>query len=264
MRHQKWVALAAGMFSGAAAADVVISNHPGNDIIQSGLLQAGRIKAMGFTMPAAAREYALDDIVVRLNCTTTGVVPLIRIFDDVGGFPTNELVTLDVPPVTQTGILDYPCTPPGTFLLLPGRTYWLVVYNVGTTNMDWMANNPGITPTGVATHAGTYFSASAGPNPPFGRSTILTTYFVNASLARCAPDLTGSSDPNDPTYGQPDGILDAADFFYFLDQFAAGNLAAADLSGSTDPNDPGYGNPDGVLDAADFFFYLDAFAEGCR
>jgi hypothetical protein len=80
---------------------------------------------------------------------------------------------------------------------------------------------------------------------------------------QCPADLTGSSDPNDPTYGQPDGILDAADFFYFLDQFAAGNLAAADLSGSTDPNDPGYGNPDGVLDAADFFFYLDLFVAGC-
>ncbi len=79
----------------------------------------------------------------------------------------------------------------------------------------------------------------------------------------CAPDLSGSSDPNDPAYGMPDGLVDASDFFYFLDQFAAGNLAVADLSGSTDPNDPGYGVPDGTIDASDFFYYLDIFVAGC-
>ncbi len=80
---------------------------------------------------------------------------------------------------------------------------------------------------------------------------------------QCPADLTGASDPNDPAYGVPDGTLDAADFFYYLDQFVAGNLAVADLTGSSDPNDPAYGIPDGTLDAADFFFYLDAFVEGC-
>ncbi len=79
----------------------------------------------------------------------------------------------------------------------------------------------------------------------------------------CAPDLSGSSDPNDPAYGVPDGNLDAADFFYYLDQFSAGNLPVADLSGSTDPNDPAYGVPDGTLDASDFFYYLDLFVAGC-
>ncbi|MCC6283767.1 MAG: hypothetical protein IT439_00485 [Phycisphaerales bacterium] len=79
----------------------------------------------------------------------------------------------------------------------------------------------------------------------------------------CPADLTGASDPNDPSYGDPDGSVDAADFFYFLDQFALGNLGAADLTGSSDPNDPGYGAPDGVIDAADFFYYLDLFVQGC-
>ncbi|MCC6285696.1 MAG: matrixin family metalloprotease, partial [Phycisphaerales bacterium] len=60
----------------------------------------------------------------------------------------------------------------------------------------------------------------------------------------CPADLSGSADPNDPAYGVPDGLVDASDFFYFLDQFAAGNLAVADLSGSADPNDPAYGIPD--------------------
>ncbi|MCC6285864.1 MAG: proprotein convertase P-domain-containing protein, partial [Phycisphaerales bacterium] len=79
----------------------------------------------------------------------------------------------------------------------------------------------------------------------------------------CPADVTGASDPNDPTYGVPDGAVDAADFFYYLDQFVAQNFAEADLTGSSDPNDPTYGVPDGAIDAADFFYYLDLFVEGC-
>lgn len=79
----------------------------------------------------------------------------------------------------------------------------------------------------------------------------------------CNPDLSGSSDPNDPAYGMPDGNVDSADFFYFLDQFVAGNNEVADLTGSSDPNDPTYGTPDGSIDAADFFYFLDQFVAGC-
>ncbi len=45
-----------------------------------------------------------------------------------------------------------------------------------------------------------------------------TSYMLTGDL--CAADLTTSSDPNDPAYGVPDGMVDASDFFYFLDQFA--------------------------------------------
>ncbi len=86
---------------------------------------------------------------------------------------------------------------------------------------------------------------------------------VDAPEVSCIPDLTGSSDPNDPSYGVPDGNIDASDFFFFLDAFAAGDLSVADLTGSSDPNSPQYGVPDGNLDASDFFFYLDAFVAGC-
>ncbi|MCC6285681.1 MAG: hypothetical protein IT439_10365 [Phycisphaerales bacterium] len=79
----------------------------------------------------------------------------------------------------------------------------------------------------------------------------------------CPADLTGSSDPNDPAYGVPDGMVDASDFFYYLDQFVALNLAVADLTGSSDPNDPTYGQPDGDADADDFFYYLDQFVTPC-
>ncbi len=35
-------------------------------------------------------------------------------------------------------------------------------------------------------------------------------------------DLTTTSDPNSDDYGAADGILDASDFFFYLDLFAAG------------------------------------------
>jgi hypothetical protein len=76
----------------------------------------------------------------------------------------------------------------------------------------------------------------------------------------CPADLTGSSDPNDPSYGVPDGDADADDFFFYLDLFVANN---GDLTGSSDPNDPSYGVPDGDSDADDFFFYLDLFVGPC-
>lgn len=83
------------------------------------------------------------------------------------------------------------------------------------------------------------------------------------AISPCRADVSGSSDPNDAAYGEPDAAVDAADFFYFLDQFTISNLAAADLTGTSDPNDPAYGVPDGVIDAADFFCFLDLFVQGC-
>lgn len=79
----------------------------------------------------------------------------------------------------------------------------------------------------------------------------------------CPADLTGTSDPNSPSYGEPDGVLDSSDFFYFLDQFAAANLDVADMSGSSSPGSGMYGVPDGVLDGSDFFYFLDLFDSGC-
>lgn len=81
--------------------------------------------------------------------------------------------------------------------------------------------------------------------------------------ASCPGDFTGASDPNDPTYGEPDGDIDGDDFFFFLEAFAAGELATCDLTGSSDPNDPSFGEPDGDCDADDFFRFLEFIAEGC-
>jgi len=71
------------------------------------------------------------------------------------------------------------------------------------------------------------------------------------STAPCPADLTGPGGG-----GEPDGVIDASDFFFYLGLFAAGE-SGADIAG------PGGGGPDGVIDATDFFAYLTLFSNGC-
>ncbi|MFG0284730.1 MAG: choice-of-anchor R domain-containing protein [Phycisphaerales bacterium JB039] len=168
------------LVAGTASADELISNLPGNDGSQSASLQTGRIKAMGFTMPAGL-DYFLDSADLRLNITGLGVDPLIRIFDDVGGLPTNELVELVDPPIGATGIETYSFTTPGPFVLEAGKTYWVVAYNIGADSIDWKASSPSQTPTGLATHAGSLFSTTTGPLPPTGTSSILCSYAIQGT-----------------------------------------------------------------------------------
>jgi len=61
----------------------------------------------------------------------------------------------------------------------------------------------------------------------------------------------------------PNGVLNNDDFFYYLSQFASGNLAVADLTTTAIPGTPGYGVPNGIINNDDFFYYLSVFAAGC-
>ncbi len=79
----------------------------------------------------------------------------------------------------------------------------------------------------------------------------------------CRPDLTAGAIPGSPGYGVPNGVLNNDDFFYFLSQFAAGNLAVCDLTTFAVPGQPGYGVPNGSVTNDDFFYYLGLFAAGC-
>jgi hypothetical protein len=90
----------------------------------------------------------------------------------------------------------------------------------------------------------------------------LTFEFANAGPS-CAPDLTTGAVAGQPGYGVPNGVLNNDDFFYYLAQFAAGNLAVADLTTGAVAGQPGYGVPNGVLNNDDFFYYLAIFAAGC-
>ena len=81
--------------------------------------------------------------------------------------------------------------------------------------------------------------------------------------ASCRPDLTTTAIPGSAGYGVPNGVLNNDDFFYYLAQFAAGNLAVADMTTTAIPGSPGYGVPNGILNNDDFFYYLAIFAVGC-
>ncbi|MFG0325967.1 MAG: GC-type dockerin domain-anchored protein [Phycisphaerales bacterium JB037] len=103
---------------------------------------------------------------------------------------------------------------------------------------------------------------------PVEPTNIFATSSVDWLLAHpkpsnCPADLTGSSDPNDLSYGMPDGDSDGDDLFYYLDNFSTGYTAVCDLTGSSDPNDPSFGTPDGDCVGDDSFYYLDLFAAGC-
>ena len=90
-----------------------------------------------------------------------------------------------------------------------------------------------------------------------------TQYIVVAAAPACRPDLTTGAIPGQPGYGVPNGTLNNDDFFYYLAQFAAGNVAVADLTTGAIPGQPGYGVPNGIVNNDDFFYYLAIFAAGC-
>lgn len=130
-------------------------------------------------------------------------------------------------------------------------TRWSVVATVGPPERQWHAMASDAVRGEIVLFGG-YQGARSGDTWVWGRD-----------HNPCPADLTTSSDPMDPDYGVPDGMLDAADFFYYLDAFVAGDLGVADLTTSSDPTDPTYGTPDGSLDGSDFFYYLDIFVAGC-
>ena len=104
-------------------------------------------------------------------------------------------------------------------------------------------------------------------NPPSvvegGVDAVKIEVFTCTPPPACRPDLTAGALPGSPGYGVPNGILNNDDFFYYLAQFAAGNLAVADMTTTAIPGSPGYGVPNGILNNDDFFFYLSLFAAGC-
>ena len=102
-------------------------------------------------------------------------------------------------------------------------------------------------------------------------SGVEVTVTINASvrssgtipMPACPPDLTTGAVMGQPGFGVPNSVLNNDDFFYYLGQFAAGNVAVADLTTGAVPGQPGYGIPNGVLTNDDFFYYLAIFAAGC-
>jgi len=198
----------------------------------------------------------------------------IRIYDDNAGSPGVRLDEQDVMVLgtgfTETYLFDwtsnfafyeYTASLPVPFVVPSDGQYWVSIVAIldrggGAVEPQWFVGTAASV-TLPNTHQWFFDPGN------FGEQSGDIGFILNGTLAgNCAADLTTSTDPNDPGFGVPDGILDANDFFFYLGLFGAGDLAA-DLTGSINPNDPGFGVPDGTLDANDFFFYLDLFAIGC-
>lgn len=185
MVHMSWRTASALLVCAAmvvsAAADNVITNLPGNDGTQSAAMGNGRIKAMGFSMPAGD-DYFLDDATMRLNITDLNVDPWMRIFSDVGGNPGVSLGTLVNPVINSLGIANYAFTTGSSLVLEASTTYWLVAYTNSQVTYDWMGSSPAQNPTGLASHAGSKWSGTSGPNPPTGNSSIIVSYSIHGTI----------------------------------------------------------------------------------
>lgn len=79
----------------------------------------------------------------------------------------------------------------------------------------------------------------------------------------CVPDLTTTAVPGSPGYGAPNGAVNNDDFFYYLQQFVAGNFAVVDLTTTAVVGSAGFGVPNGSITNDDFFYYLMQFVAGC-
>jgi len=179
------VALVCAAVIPSAQATELISNLDGNDGSQSAALSELRNKGMGFTMPG--EQYRLDSATLRLATSGPNTVPIVEIWNDVGGVPGAPLVTLINPTFAASGIANYDFIPPGNFDLSPNTTYWLVAYGqAGADPYDWKASSPSVTPTGLATHAGAKFDTNGAP--PTTNSSILCSYAVNGTTGPVSVD----------------------------------------------------------------------------
>ncbi len=129
------------------------------------------------------------------------------------------------------------------------------VIPVGSTNYTQILNTGALWNWGFVDNVATPTSELA--------HNFMMTLEVEEGGGGCEPDLTTTAIPGSPGYGVPNGTLNNDDFFYYLSQFAAGNIAVADVTTTAIPGSPGYGVPNGVINNDDFFYYLSIFAAGC-
>jgi hypothetical protein len=177
--------------SGAARADVILSNLPGNDRSTTfingprggfdGVIPFGS-KAAGFTMTTSS-DFLLDEVQLRLLFVSANSVPVVALYNtNALGNPGTPLITLTNPPVLPVGaITTFSFLPPAPFTLAAGSTYWIVVSNAATVpdSFLWEANAPSIRPTGLATSAGYRFNN--GPPPPVSASSTFNSFAVLAT-----------------------------------------------------------------------------------
>lgn len=114
-----------------------------------------------------------------------------------------------------------------------------------------------------------YLNATLVQGAGFGGSAVSDVEYARGTAAafvtipHCRADITTGAIPGVYGYGVRNGVLNNEDFFYYLTQFAGGNLGVADMTTGAIAGQAGYGIPNGILNNDDFFFYLTIFAAGC-
>lgn len=134
-------------------------------------------KAAGFTI--GATPISLTSIDLRLHIGHAASVPLVQLYDDVAGVPTNLLTTLTNPAFNLGIDAAYSFTPSSIFMMASGSTYWLTVSNsaAGVADSFLWTTDIGVPPIGpFASNAGYMFASS--PPPPAGSSSVFNSYEV--------------------------------------------------------------------------------------
>ena len=196
-------------------------------------------KAGGFRM--GSRDFELDEVAIAIASSDANARSRVQIWR--GSIAPSVLVTTLSGPVFN-GENDYTFRPATRTLLQGDAIYWVYLDNSFPDSFVWEGRSS--PPTGpAAVNAGYIFNGSA--------SSTLNGYEVRGTVQACS--IIDISSPADP--GVPDGLLSGADFFEFLNRFAAGSLTV-DFSSPASP-----GVPDGLLTGADFLFFLNLFGQGC-
>ena len=146
-----------------------------------------RIKALAFTLPGDA--YTLDSVVLRLrldNFDRPLTAPILQLLNDSGNpaIPGSTVLSTFSTPTLVGGINNFTFTPTGPFTLLADAKYWLALSSAldfDTSGLNWLASNPPVTPTGVATLSGNRFTSDGGAN--WGASTTVNSFTINGTLA---------------------------------------------------------------------------------
>ena len=222
------------------------ADSPGNSLVSSadplGLSGVDAVSAVceldaaGADLDYYSVSMAAGDI---LTVATTPLVPFGNAPDTVAGIFDSTGLSI----ITN----DDAGTDLGSGLAVRGSVLRFVAPAPGTYYVG-VSGFPDFSFTGAHTEAGLYH---------------LVVSLISSAPPACRPDLTTGAIAGQPGYGVPNGVLNNDDFFYYLAQFAAGNVAVADLTTGAIPGQPGYGVPNGILNNDDFFYYLAIFAAGC-
>lgn len=173
------------LFKEGATAGIIIGNYPPtNDGLFSTIAAtSGRLsKAAGFSLPAVS-NYILDSIKLRLDVNDPSSTVSFSLYGDIGGNPGGSVLASFTTRALVEGIGDYSLAPDHQIELQSLHTYWIAATGISPTvdGVTWLASNPGLDPTGIATNAG-YRSDSSGSFPPTRLSTTKNTYQVNATV----------------------------------------------------------------------------------